>query len=78
MSKIEYDPDTYDRLFNELSARLIEEDTGTVVTALTVLLGNAGYWHSMDFDQFMDYVERNMYLVYVDQRKEDEQLSIVH
>ena len=54
MSKIEYDPDTYDRLFKELSARLIEEDTGTVVTALTVLLGNAGYWHSMDFDQFME------------------------
>ena len=48
-----------------------------MLTALTVLVGNAGYWHNMDFEQFIDYVERNTCLVYIDHKKEEE-LFVLH
>jgi hypothetical protein len=41
-------------------------------------VGNAGYFHEMEFDQFIDYVERNAYLVYQDQRAAEFHSLLVH
>jgi hypothetical protein len=71
MSKIEYDQPTYQDLIDEIAKILEDKDTGAVFTALTVLVGNAGYFHGLDFEQFMDLVERNTFLVYSEQREEN-------
>ena len=77
MSKIESDKPSYQDLVDEIAAMLDGKDSGVALTALTVLLGNAGYFHEMDFEEFIAYVERNTYLVYKDQ-KEEEGLFVVH
>ena len=77
MSEAKFEPPAYQRLVDEIGARLVEEEAGAVLTALTVLLGNAGYWYEMEFDEFIDYVKRNTYLVYRDQKLEEE-YSVVH
>ena len=71
MSKIEYDQPTYQDLIDEIAKILEDKDTGAVFTALTVLVGNAGYFHGLDFERFMDLVERNTFLVYAEQREEN-------
>ena len=76
MSKIEYDQPTYQDLIDEIAKILEDKDTGTVFTALTVLVGNAGYFHGLDFERFMDLVERNTFLVYAEQREEN--LVVLH
>ena len=77
MSKIESDKPSYQDLVDEIAAMLDGKDSGAALTALTVLLGNAGYFHEMDFEEFIAYVERNTYLVYKDQ-KEAEELFVLH
>ena len=77
MSKIESDKPSYQDLVDEIDAMLQGKDSGAVLTALTVLVGNAGYFHDLDFEQFIDYVERNTYLVYRDQ-KQAEELFVLH
>jgi hypothetical protein len=77
MSKNEYDEPRYQQLIDQIGEMLQKEETGAVLTALTVLVGNAGYWHNMDFEQFIGYVERNTYLVYKDQ-KQAEELFVLH
>jgi len=77
MSKIESDKPSYQDLVDEIAAMLDGKDSGAALTALTVLLGNAGYFHEMDFEKFIAYVERNTYLVYKDQ-KEAEELFVLH
>jgi hypothetical protein len=77
MSKIESDKPRYQDLVDEIAAMLDGKDSGVALTALTVLLGNAGYFHEMDFEEFIAYVERNTYLVYKDQ-KEAEELFVLH
>jgi len=77
MSKNESDKPSYQDLINEIAAMLDGKDSGAALTALTVLLGNAGYFHEMDFEEFIAYVERNTYLVYKDQ-KEAEELFVLH
>ena len=77
MSKIESDKPSYQDLVDEIAAMLDGKDSGVALTALTVLLGNAGYFHEMDFEEFIAYVERNTYLVYKDQ-KEAEELFVLH
>ena len=76
MSKIEYDQSTYQDLIDEIAKILEDKDTGAVFTALTVLVGNAGYFHGLDFERFMDLVERNTFLVYAEQREEN--LVVLH
>jgi len=76
MSKIEYDKTTYQDLIDEIANILEDKDTGAVFTALTVLVGNAGYFHGLDFERFMDLVERNTFLVYAEQREEN--LVVLH
>ena len=61
MSKIESDKPRYQDLVDEIAAMLDGKDSGVALTALTVLLGNAGYFHEMDFEEFIAYVERNTY-----------------
>lgn len=78
MSKIEYNEPRYQQLIDQIGEMLQEEETGAVLTALTVLVGNAGYWHNMDFDQFIDYVERNAYKVYIDHKKAEYQSLLTH
>ena len=77
MSKIESDKPSYQDLVDEIDAMLQGKDSGAVLTALTVLVGNAGYFHDLDFEQFIDYVERNTYLVYRDQ-KQAEEFFVLH
>jgi len=77
MSKIESDKPRYQDLVDEIAAMLDGKDSGVALTALTVLLGNAGYFHEMDFEEFIAYVERNTYLVYRDQ-KEAEEVFVLH
>jgi hypothetical protein len=77
MSKLQYEKPAYQKLIDEIEAMLQGQDSGVVLTALTVLVGNAGYWHNMDFEQFIDYVERNTCLVYIDHKKEEE-LFVLH
>lgn len=77
MSKIESDKPRYQDLVDEIAAMLDGKDSGVALTALTVLLGNAGYFHEMDFEEFIAYVERNTYLVYKDQ-KEAEKVFVLH
>ena len=77
MSKIESDKQSYQELVDEIAAMLDGKDSGVALTALTVLLGNAGYFHEMDFEEFIAYVERNTYLVYKDQ-KQTEELFVLH
>ena len=77
MLKIESDKPRYQDLVDEIAAMLDGKDSGVALTALTVLLGNAGYFHEMDFEEFIAYVERNTYLVYKDQ-KEAEELFVLH
>ena len=77
MSKIESDKPRYQDLVDEIAAMLDGKDSGVALTALTVLLGNAGYFHEMDFEEFIAYVERNTYLVYRDQKQADE-LFVLH
>ena len=72
MSKIEYDKSTHRELVDEIAKIIEDKDSGAVFTALTVLVGNAGYFHGLDFEQFMDLVERNTFLVYSEQREENE------
>ena len=76
MSKIEYDQPIYQDLIDEIAKILEDKDTGAVFTALTVLVGNAGYFHGLDFERFMDLVERNTFLVYAEQREEN--LVVLH
>jgi len=76
MSKIEYDQPTYQDLIDEIAKILEDKDTGAVFTALTVLVGNAGYFHGLDFERFMDLLERNTFLVYAEQREEN--LVVLH
>jgi hypothetical protein len=71
MSKIEYDKSTHRELVDEIAKIIEDKDSGAVFTALTVLVGNAGYFHGLDFEQFMDLVERNTFLVYSEQREEN-------
>jgi len=77
MSKIESDKPSYQDLVDEIGAMLDGKDSGVALTALTVLLGNAGYFHEMAFEEFITYVERNTYLVYRDQKQADE-LFVLH
>ena len=77
MSKIESDKPSYQELVDEIAEMLDGKDSGAALTALTVLLGNAGYFHEMDFEEFIAYVERNTYLVYRDQKQEEE-LFVLH
>ena len=77
MSKIESDKPSYQDLVDEIAAMLDGKDSGVALTALTVLLGNAGYFHEMDFEEFIAYVERNTYLVYKDQ-KEAVEVFVLH
>ena len=77
MSKLQYEKPAYQKLIDEIEVMLQGQDSGVVLTALTVLVGNAGYWHNMDFEQFIDYVERNTCLVYIDHKKEEE-LFVLH
>ena len=76
MSKIEDDKPTYQELIDEIAQIIEGKDAKAALTALTVLVGNAGYFNQMEFDQFMDYVERNAYLVYVEQREAN--LVVLH
>lgn len=76
MSKIE--EANYQTLIDEIASMLDGKESEAVLTALTVLVGNAGYFHELEFDQFMDYVERNTYLVYRDQREAEYQSLLVH
>lgn len=76
MSKIE--EANYQALIDEIASMLDGKESGAVLTALTVLVGNAGYFHELEFDQLMDYVERNTYLVYRDQREAEYQSLLVH
>lgn len=76
MSKIECDKPSYQVLVDEIDAMLQGKDSGAVLTALTVLVGNAGYFHDLDFEQFIDYVERNTFLVYAEQREAN--LVVLH
>jgi hypothetical protein len=71
MSKIEYDKPTYQELIDEIDKIIEDKDSGAVFTALTVLVGNAGYFHGLDFERFIDVVERNTFLVYAEQREEN-------
>jgi hypothetical protein len=71
MSKIEYDKSTHRELVDEIAKIIEDKDSGAVFSALTVLVGNAGYFHGLDFEQFMDLVERNTFLVYSEQREEN-------
>jgi hypothetical protein len=76
MSKIECDKPSFQDLVDEIDAMLQGKDSGAVLTALTVLVGNAGYFHDLDFEQFIDYVERNTFLVYAEQREAN--LVVLH
>lgn len=76
MSKIEYDQPAYQDLIDEIAKIIEDKDSGAVFTALTVLVGNAGYFHGLDFERFMDVVERNTFLVYAEQREEN--LVVLH
>ena len=76
MSKIEYDQSTYQELVDEIAKIIADKDSGAVFTALTVLVGNAGYFHGLDFERFMDLIERNTFLVYAEQREEN--LVVLH
>jgi hypothetical protein len=76
MSKIECDKPSFQDLVDEIDAMLQGKDSGVVLTALTVLVGNAGYFHDLDFEQFIDYVERNTFLVYAEQREAN--LVVLH
>jgi len=71
MSKIEYDKSTHRELVDEIAKIIEDKDSGAVFSALTVLVGNAGYFHGLDFEQFMNLVERNTFLVYSEQREEN-------
>jgi hypothetical protein len=76
MSKIECDKPSFQDLVDEIDAMLQGKDSGAVLTALTVVVGNAGYFHDLDFEQFIDYVERNTFLVYAEQREAN--LVVLH
>jgi hypothetical protein len=76
MSKIEYEQPTYQDLIDEITKIIEDKDSGAVFTALTVLVGNAGYFHGLDFERFIDLVERNTFLVYAEQREEN--LVVLH
>ena len=76
MSKIEDDKPSYQDLIDEIAKIIEDKDTGAVFTALTVLVGNAGYFHGLDFERFIDLVERNTFLVYAEQREEN--LVVLH
>jgi hypothetical protein len=76
MSKIEDDKLSYQDLIDEIAKIIEDKDSGAVFTALTVLVGNAGYFHGLDFERFMDLVERNTFLVYAEQQEEN--LVVLH
>ena len=76
MSKIKDDKPSYQDLIDEIAKIIEDKDSGAVFTALTVLVGNAGYFHGLDFERFMDVVERNTFLVYAEQREEN--LVVLH
>jgi len=78
MSQVEYEKPSFQELVDEIAIIIEGKDSGAVLTALTVLVGNAGYFHEMEFEQFMDYVERNAYLVYRDQREAEFQSLLAH
>ena len=78
MSQVEYEKPSFQELVDEIAIIIEGKDSGAVLTALTVLVGNAGYFYEMEFEQFMDYVERNAYLVYRDQREAEFQSLLVH
>ena len=78
MSQVEYEKPSFQELVDEIAIIIEGKDSGAVLTALTVLVGNAGYFHEMEFDQFIDYVERNAYKVYIDHKKAECQSLLTH
>ena len=54
MSQVEYEKPSFQELVDEIAIIIEGKDSGAVLTALTVLVGNAGYFHEMEFEQFMD------------------------